>query len=326
MRSIRFERFGEPADVLQLAELPVPEPRAGQALVHLRARPINPSDLMTIRGTYGLRPMLPATPGYEGMGVVERLGPNTAGVAIGLRVIPLGARGTWQEYVSVDESQLLPVPDTVSDATAAQFVVNPLTAWVMLTEELNVQPDQWLLQTAAGSTLGRMVLQIAKIRGFKTINVVRRRAQVEELKALGAEEVIATEDEDMVERVKAITKGAGVLAAIDAVAGKTGGEVVRSLGRKGVVLVYGLLSGKPIPVDPGYLLMRCATVRGFWLAEWFQSAPKERQQGAAAELVALMAAGKILPPVEAEYDLADFGAAVRHAETPGRHGKVLLTG
>ena len=89
-------------------------------------------------------------------------------------MIPLGTPGTWQEYLVVKADQLIPIPEPLSDVIAAQFVVNPLTAWVMATEELALQPGQWLLQTAAGSMLGRVMLQIARLRGFKTINVVRR--------------------------------------------------------------------------------------------------------------------------------------------------------
>jgi NADPH:quinone reductase-like Zn-dependent oxidoreductase len=193
-------------------------------------------------------------------------------------------------------------------------------------EELALQPGQWLLQTAAGSTLGRMVLQIAKLRNFKTINVVRRRAQAQELKALGADEVICTEDEDLVQRVMAISGGAGIPAAIDAVGGQVGGDVVQALGSCGVMLVYGRLSLDPTPINNAQMIFRTSTVRGFWLAEWFRRTPAEKRQAVIGEVLNHMAKGEIVPPVEAKYDLANIIEAVRHAERPGRHGKVLLIG
>jgi len=326
MKSVKFHEFGNPADVLHVEDVPQPEPGANQVLVRLRARSINPSDLLTVRGLYGALPKLPATPGLEGMGEVETVGDGVKHLRPGQRVIPLGVQGTWQEYILAPSAQLIPVPDGVSDQTAAQFVVNPLTAWIMTIEELKVQPGEWLLQTAAGSTLGRVVLQIARQRGFKTINVVRRREQVEELKALGADEVICTADEDLVERVKEITGKAGLTKAIDAVGGQTGADVMRALGRGGVSLVYGLLSMQPMLIDGGRMIFTTTTLRGFWLTEWLRTAAPERQQAVTSEMLRAMATNEIVPPVEAEYPLTDILSAVEHAERPGRSGKVLLVG
>lgn len=324
MKSVRFSQFGNPSEVLRVEEIEAPRPGPGQVLVRMRARPINPSDLLTVEGLYGSLPQLPATPGLEGMGEVAEVGEGVTHLVAGQRVIPLGVAGTWQEYLVAGAAQVLPVPDALSDQTAAQFVVNPLTAWIMTVEELGLRPGEWLLQTAAGSTLGRVVLQLARLRGFRTINVVRRRAQVEELKALGADEVIATDDEDLVERVKEITGREGLSKAIDAVGGPVGGAVVRALGRGGVMLVYGLLSMEPIPVDSGRMIFMTSTIRGFWLGDWFRTAPPERQMAVTTELLRLMAAGEVVPPVEAEYPLAEVLAAVEHSVRPGRGGKVLL--
>lgn len=292
--------------------------------MRLHARPIHPSDLLTVRGLYGSLPSLPATPGVEGAGTIAAIGPGVPGWQIGQRVIPLATPGTWQQYLVVKASQLIPIPDTLSDAMAAQFVVNPLTAWVMTTEELHLQPGQWLLQTAAGSTLGQVVLQIAGLRGFKTINVVRHHAQVEALKALGANEVVCTADEDLVTRVMEITGRAGVPAAIDAVGGQTGADVARALASHGVMLVYGLLSGQPIPIDGGRMIFRGTTARGFWLSDWVRRVPFQKQREISAELLGLLASGKIAPPIEAEYPLHDVVPAVQYAERGGRQGKVLL--
>lgn len=324
MLSVRFDQFGEPTDVLCIVERPKPLPGDGEVLVRMRARPIHPSDLLTVRGLYGSLPTLPATPGVEGAGAIEATGPKVQGWQTGQRVIPLATSGTWQEYLIVKADQLIPIPDEIIDTIAAQFVVNPFTAWVMTTEELRLEPGQWLLQTAAGSTLGRVVLQIAQLRGFKTINVVRRHEQAEELKALGADEVVCTADEDLVERVMEITNKAGVPAAIDAVGGQNGAAAAHSLSRHGVMLSYGLLSGEPIPIDGGQMIFQCSTVRGFWLSDWFRSVPAERQRAVSAELLGLMARGAIAPPIEAKYPLKDVVKAVQHAERHGRQGKVLL--
>lgn len=325
MRSIRFDEFGEPAEVLRLEERPLPEAGAGELLVRMTARAVNPSDLLTVKGLYGQLPELPATPGMEGTGRVEAVGAGVEGWQEGQRVIPLGVAGTWQEYLAVPAAQALPVPDAMPDNVAAQFVVNPLTAWIML-DEFNLQPGEWVMQTAAGSTLGRLVIQLAKLRGYKTINVVRRRAQVEEIKQLGGDEVICTEDEDLIARAYEIAGPEGVRAAIDAVGGQVGGEVAQTLSRNGVMLVYGLLSMELIPLHSGLMIFKGSTVRGFWLTQWFRAAPPERQSTVLAGAMKAMATGQLTPPVAAEYDLADIVAAVQHAERPGRSGKVLLVG
>jgi NADPH2:quinone reductase len=326
MQSVRFHEFGEPAEVLRVEDVERPVPGAGQVLVRMRARGINPSDVLTVRGIYSSLPVLPATPGLEGMGEVAELGEGVTHLRAGQRVIPLGVAGTWAEFIVAPAAQLIPVPDSVNDQTAAQFVVNPLTAWIMTVEELDLQPGEWLLQTAAGSTLGRVVLQIARQHGFKTINVVRRREQAEELKTLGADEVICTDEEDIPERVKEITGKEGLHKAIDAVGGETGAAVLNALGRGGVMLVYGLLSGQPMPIDGGRMIFNTSTVRGFWLGDWMRTAPPERQHAVTTEMLRSMSSDEIVPPVEAEYPLAEVHAAVAHSERPGRSGKVLLVG
>lgn len=327
MRALSFDRFGPPAEVLYLHDAPVPQPGPGQVRLRLTHRPINPSDLLTIRGEYGRLPPLPATPGFEAVGRVDALGEGAGEmVQIGNRVIPLSAGGTWRETVVADANRLLPVPDAVSDAIAAQFVVNPVTAWVMLEEELKLGPGDWVLQTAAGSTLGRLVIQLGRLRGYKTINLVRRPEQVDELLALGADVAACTDEAGLEERVRELTGGRGVKGALDAVGGETGALALRCVRSGGEMLVYGMLGEEPLPLHNGEMLFRGLTVRGFWLSYWFRQTPPANVAATLATLMQLMADGRLLPPVEAEYDLADFRAAVAHAERPGRQGKVLLTG
>lgn len=325
MLSVKFDRFGKPAEVLRVEEIPTPKPNAGEVLVKLTARSINPSDLLTIEGLYGRLPRLPATPGYEGAGVVAALGEGVTGLSVGQRVIPLGVVGTWQEYVLASPSMLIPTPETMSDSTAAQFVVNPLTAWIMVVEDLRLQPGEWLLQTAAGSALGKMVIQISRLKGFKTINVVRRPEQVEELKALGADEVICSSTEDIQKRVLEITGGTGVRTAIDAVGGAVGTATANSLAIGGIMLVYGLLSLEPIALNSGSMIFKSTTIKGFWLSDWLANANPAKRFEVMQQVLGLMAGGQIAPPVEAEYSLKDIIEAVKHAERSGRHGKIILT-
>lgn len=321
MRSIQFSRFGEPADVLEVKETHVPEPGPHEVLVKMAMRPVHPADLALIRGLYGVKPELPAVPGMEGAGVVEAIGPDVT-YTIGTRLAVMGL-GTWQEYVVIHEEMTIPVPDDISFEAACQAFVNPVTAIAML-DDLGLQPDQWLLQTAAGSALGQMIVRIAQRRGIKTINVVRREEWVDYLKKLGADEVVVSEGEDLVDRVMKITGGEGVPGALDAVGGEAGTQVVKCLSRHGVLLGYGMLSGRPIEADNSDLIFKQVVIRGFWLSEWFSKASPQTRQAITRQALEMLINAEIQVSVEAVYGLDHVKEAVQHVERHGRHGKILL--
>ncbi|MDD1779483.1 MAG: zinc-dependent alcohol dehydrogenase family protein [Candidatus Helarchaeota archaeon] len=323
MKALRFEKFGDPLKVLKLEELPDPQVGNDEVRIKLTYRSINPSDLYLISGEYGIKPNLPATPGLEGTGYIDAVGPNVTNLKVGQRVIPLGIAGTWKEYLIAKSGQVIPVPDEIKDQTAAQLLVNPMTAFILCTRELALKKDQWLLQTAAGSTLGRIVLQIAKLKGFKTLNFVRRPAQIEELLNLGADAVICTEDKDVLGQVMKITKK-GAHAGIDSVGGRTGSLALQSLRPGGTLIVYGLLSSELTPINARDLIFKEIVIRGFWLNAWFTRTPTDVMLATLRELLELATRQQIVPPVEAEYDLTNFKAALEHSMRSGRHGKVLL--
>ncbi len=329
MKTVLFDRFGDPAEVLQVKDVPPPEAGRGEVRVRMVASPINPSDLLVVRGQYGRLPELPATPGFEGVGVIDAVGPGLfrllRGLRPGRRVAVLNSRGgNWQEYVVIPARSAVPLPADLLDEQAASFFVNPATALAMTRHVLRIPAGAWLLQTAAGSALGRMIIRLGRHLGFRTINVVRRREAVEELRRLGGDAVIATDAEPLEDRVREIAGGEGVRYALDAVGGTTGAAAVRALGAGGRMLVYGTLSGAPMPLDPRALMVGQKSVAGFWLSEWV------REQGAVTmlrlfkQVVRLLRAGILTTEVGATYSLDQIRDAVQKAETPGRGGKVLL--
>jgi NADPH:quinone reductase len=329
MKALVFDRFGPPAEVLQVREVPAPEPGKGEVRVRMIAAPVNPSDLLVVRGQYGRLPALPATPGFEGVGVIDAAGPGLLrllrGLRPGRRVAVLNGRGgNWQEQVVIPARQAVPLPADIPDEQAAAFFVNPATALVMTRWVLRVPKGAWLLQTAAGSALGRMVIRLGKHDGFRTLNVVRRRAQADELRRAGADAVIATDEEDLEARVREVTGGAGVKHALDAVGGATGGAVVRSLGAEGRLLLYGTLSGEPIPLEPRALMVGQKRVEGFWLSEWTARQGVLTMLKLFRQITRLLRAGVLTSEVAGSFPLEDFKAAVEKAEAPGRQGKVLL--
>jgi NADPH:quinone reductase len=326
MKSIVFDRFGDPAEVLHVRDVPAPTPGPGQVRVRMIASPINPSDLLMVRGLYGKRPPLPATPGFEGVGVVEEAGPGILGrFRLGKRVAVLNSQtGNWQEQVIVPAKQVVPVAADVPDEQAATFFVNPATALVMTRWVLRVPRGAWLLQTAAGSALGRMVIRLGKLDGFRTLNVVRRRAQAEELQRLGADAVICTADESIEERVRTITGGTGVPYALDCVGGATGAAVVPALAVGGRMLVYGTLSLEPMTVDPRMLIVGQQRIEGFWLSQWVKGQGVLRMLRLFRKINRLLTGGILTSEVGGTFGLEAIQAAVKEADTPGKAGKVLL--
>ncbi|WP_435845721.1 zinc-dependent alcohol dehydrogenase family protein [Streptomyces griseofuscus] len=341
MRALVAVEAGEPIDVLRLESRPVPTPGAGQALIRVAATPVHASDLHVLRGRYGFSPAFPAVGGnMECVGRVAALGPGTEGLRAGERVVAAAVPavpgppvdGTWQEYLVADAHRLLPVPDRLDDSSACQLAVNPLTALLLVTRELDVRPGEWLLQTAAGSTVGRLVIQLARHLGIRTINVVRRREAVAEIRALGGDEVICTEDEDLVRRVTEIVGPAGVRKAVDCVAGPVGAQVAQSLAPGGETVVYGALSthrqtdpaALTIPLSARSVIYETKAVRGFWLNRWFGTASPEEAQQVLSQVRGLVVDEVLSIPGGRPFPLERFSEAVELAEAPGHGAKPLF--
>ncbi len=325
MNAVVFDRTGPPAEVLELREVPAAEPRRGEVLVRMLASPINPSDLMYVEGKYGLKPSLPATPGFEGVGVVEASGGGVLGWwRKGRRVAVINDRvGNWAEYTVTGARQVIPVPDDIPDEQAATFFVNPATAIAMTRNVLNVPAGEWLLQMAAGSNLGKMVIRLGKRCGFRTLNVVRRREQVAELTALGADAVIVEADGPVEDQVRAAVPG-GVRFAIDPVGGAIGTAAISALAPGGRVLLFGSLSDEVVSVHPRRILSGDVRVEGFWLGNWAKSQPVVRMLRLFREVGELIRDGTLTSPIAVTYPLARVREAVTHAAAAGKGGKVLL--
>ncbi|WP_319446474.1 MULTISPECIES: zinc-dependent alcohol dehydrogenase family protein [unclassified Mycobacterium] len=332
MRSIVADTVGEPAEVLHLQNRPIPEPGPGEVRIRVTAAPIEASDLHTVRGRYGFTPEFPTVPGIESVGVIDELGSGADGLSVGQRVITVGVRGTWQEYVVADVGHVLAVPAGMSDSTAAQLLSNPLTAVILTGDELDVRPGEWLLQTAAGSIVGQSVIQIGAHVGFKTLNVVRRRSAVEDILALGGTAVICTEDEDLGERLAEIAGHDGVAKAIDCVSGQVGADVSRALAPGGEMVVYGALSTHrqtepdklTIPIFARSLIYETKTVRGFWLFRWFTETPKDRMTATIDRTLRLVDSGALRVPEGQPIPVEKFSEAVSLAEAPAHGNKPLL--
>lgn len=324
MRAVIFESFGNPPDVLTLADRPQPEPAAGQVRVRMRMSPIHNHDLAIVRGVYGYKPPLPATPGTEAVGVVDALGEGVSQLQVGQRVMLAGASATWAEYFLAPAAKLIPVPDALPDAIACQLIAMPLSA-AMLLEDLQLKAGDWMVQNTANGAVGKTVAMLAQARGIHVVNLVRRDAGVAELAALGIGNGVSTEQPGWEARVKEITGGAPIVRAVDSIGGQAADQIMNVAAEGSTLVSFGAMSGEPLVLSAANLLFKQATVRGFWGAKRMESTPREEVGRLIGELMRLAGSGELRLPVEAAFDIADAAKAAAASAVPGRAGKVVLT-
>jgi NADPH:quinone reductase-like Zn-dependent oxidoreductase len=326
-KCIKYYKFGSPQDVLRVENTNILPPKNGEVLVRMRMRPINPSDLIPIRGAYSHRISLPTIPGYEGIGIVEEVGPSVSHDLIGKRVLPLRGEGTWQEFVKVSAKWVVPIPSFMDENIAAQLYINPLTAWIICTEVLRLKPDDVLLVNACGSAIGRIFAQLSTILGFQMIAVTRNNTYTEELLRLGATYVINTSDILLHHTVMEVTNGRGVTAAIDSIGGSDGTELATCVGSKGIIITLGLLSG--VPVDWKRVLHKAdVSVKMFHLRHWNEQVSVQHWHETFNRLIGLISQERLkLMNPDSHYDLSEVQEAVRVAENSKRNkGKIFLKG
>lgn len=255
---------------LTLEERPTPLPHQGEVLVRMAASPINPSDLAALQGLYGVPKALPAVPGVEGCGTVVKTGRGyLARRLLGKRVACAAGAGdgAWAEYMVAPARQCSPLPKSVSDEQGAMRIVNPYTAWAHL-QIARQAGARTIVETAAAGALGQMVNRLARLRGMRVINVVRREAQAETLRALGAEHILDSEAEDFDRQLSGLCRRLDVRLAFDAVGGGMTARLLSALPAEARVVVYGGLAGELISLNPGDLIFNQRHVEGFYLARW----------------------------------------------------------
>lgn len=316
-------RDPDPQSVIEAVPFERPMLAAGQALVAVLAAPINPSDVLTLTGEYGILPPLPAVGGNEGVGRVVELGPDTQGPAVGQTVLLPAGIGTWASHVLAPVAKLVPLPNGADPQQLAMLTVNPPTASLLLGNFVDLKPGDWVVQNAANSGVGSYLVQLARLRGLKTVNIVRRESAVAGVEALGAD-VVLVDGEDLAARVKAVTQGASIKLGVDSVGGSATLRLAACLGEGGIVVNYGALSGDACKVSPRELVFRDITLKGFWLARWFRITPAAQQHALLAELAGLIAAGKLKAPIQATYDLTQIKQAVAAAAAGERQGKIMI--
>jgi len=295
-----------------------------QLIVKVLKSPINPSDLLYINGTYNPTANLPLVPGFEAVAVVLKTGAGVSKFKAGDRIAFFSEiGGIWEEIAIVYENYCLKVNPKIPLDQAAQMTLNPLTAYGMI-KHLGIphHSGQYLLQSAAGCTVGRIVIQLSKILGFKTINLVRREEQIQEIKDLGGDYVWSS-SQDFVAGIMELTNGKGVKYAIDPVGGELTEAMGRCLSNAGYMLVYGTMSEKPTTFPANDFFTKNLRFEGFHICPYL-AGPHGKETTQA--VTKLYDEGKLNLPVFREYPLENFQEAIKEATNHERcGGKVLFS-
>jgi len=321
--AVVYETHGNPTEVLRVETQPWPKPAPDEVVVEMRAAPINPADLNAIEGKYPLRPTLPATPGFEGAGVVAELGANVKNFETGAPVILPHNLGTWREAAAVKADELVAVPPEIEPVQAAMLKINPMTAWRLLHDYVELKRGEWLIQNAANSAAGRAVIQIARELGYRTVNVVRREELVEELRIEGGN-VVLIDGESLRDDVKEASSGGQIRLGLNAVGGDSALRLANTLAPGSTMVTYGAMSLQPLKIPNGLLIFKDLRFRGIWINKWYDNATLPERMEAFHPLFAMAKRGLLKTKVEKSYPLSQAKAAVAHAAQGKRSGKIIF--
>ena len=324
MKQVLLDRYGTPWDVARCADVPdVGEPAADEVVFDVLAFPINPADMWFCRGSYRLKPPLPATPGAECVGRVAAVGSAVKHVKKGDLVINL-QRENWAQRRKVKGDDAIPLPAGIDLRQAAMVRINPPTAQLMLSDFVDLKPGDWVIQNVANSAVGRLLIVLAKQRGLRTVNVVRRADLAGELKALGAD-IVVVDSSDLARQVGEATADARIMLGVEAIGGAATGRLADCIATDGTLVHYGSMSGEDPKVTRNNFIYRGVRLTGFMLGRFLSRRSPEEIRAIYADLGGQVMAGKLSAPVDTVYPIENIKDALAHADKGGRNGKILVS-
>jgi len=254
---------------LQLQEIPVPQPGAGQVLIRMAAAPINPSDIGFTKGSYGPQKGTWIVPGFEGSGTVVDAGPGLLPHLLLCRRVACStpSGGTWAEYLVVSASYCFPLSKNLSFEVGSMLIVNPLSA-VAFFEIAQRGKHKAIINHAAAGALGQMILRMGKSEHIPVIQIVRREAQVELLRSMGAEHILNSSDADFDEKLHRLSHQLKATLILDPVGGEHTIHLLNAAPSHSTALVYGSLSGIKNDTAPQILDNPPKHIEGFYMPDW----------------------------------------------------------
>ena len=324
MKQVLIDRYGTPWDVARCAEVAdVGAPAADEVVFDVLAFPINPADMWFCKGSYRLKPPLPATPGAECVGRVTAVGAAVKHVKAGDLVINL-QRENWAQRRKVKGDDAIPLPAGIDLEQAAMVRINPPTALLMLSDFVDLEPGDWVIQNVANSAVGRLLIVLARQRGLRTVNVVRRASLADELKALGADLVVVDAD-DLGQKVAQATGDAAIRLGVEAIGGSATGRLADCIATDGTLVHYGSMSGEDPRVGRSNFIYRGVRLTGFMLGRFLGRRSPEKIREIYGGLAQQVMAGKLSAPVDTVYPIDKIKEALAHADRAGRNGKILVS-
>ena len=323
MKAVICRQFGAP-ESLVLEDVPAPAPGPGQVVVAVKAASVNYPDVLIIQNKYQVKPPLPFSPGSEMAGTVKALGPGVTTVKPGDRVIAFSTYGAFAEEAVVDAARLVPIPAGMDFVTAAAFLLTYGTSHHALRNRGDVKPGETLLVLGAAGGVGIAAIEIGKVLGLRVIACASSDDKLAVCREHGADAVINYTSEDLRERIKALTGGAGVDIVYDPVGGPYAEAALRSSTWRARFLVIGFAGGEipKIPLNLPLLMER--SIVGVYWGEWTRRTPDEFAT-AVRELSGWFRDGKIKPHVTATYPLERAAEAIRLLADRKVKGKVVVT-
>jgi NADPH:quinone reductase-like Zn-dependent oxidoreductase len=317
---------GDIGDTVRLEEGADPTVGPDDLLVAVDAAPVNPADFLLAAGWFGVPPKIPSVMGAEGVGHVIEAGSAADQSLVGRRVVilPTFEQGTWTEQVVVPARNVVAVGDQSDPLQLAMLAVNPATAHALLNGYVSLRPGDWVGQTLAGSAVGQYVTALAKRAGVRTLSVIRREDSAQTVRALGGD-IVLVDGPDLGQRIAEALGEARLRLVLDGVGGSKAGELVGSLESGGTVVSYSSQTGEAPVLPLGDLIYRGISLRSFFIVNWVRHTPRKELEETYAELAQLVEEGVLHASVEATYPLSQYRAALAHAQSPQRSGKILFT-
>lgn len=320
MKAIRIERYGGP-EVLQLRDIDLPEPRKGEVRVRLEAIGVNFIDIYHRTGLYPMQ--LPFTPGSEGAGIVEAVGPEVTEVSVGDRVGYAMGLGAYAEQVIIPAWKAVKLPDSISCRDAAAAMLQGMTVQYLLRGTYPVRAGESILVHAAAGGTGLLMVQAAKKIGARVIGTTSSDEKAKLVREAGAEHVILYTRQDFAEESKRITGGKGVSVVYDSVGQTTFDKSLDSLRPRGMMVLFGQSSGPVAPLDPGVLARKGSLfLTRPSLANY--TLTREELLERAGEVFDWLSSGAVKLRIDSEFALAQAPEAHRRLESRASSGKILL--
>ena len=324
--ALTLKNFGEPATALELVELPSEEPKNSEAIVSMDAVGMHIADGLFVRGREMITRTMPCVPGFEGVGTVSKIGTGVKNLKEGNKVLlPMGT-GSMRQELKIHASQLTKVPKPYApDEQLALITVNGFTAYFLLKDYRKLKQNDWIIQNAANSNVGRYLIALAKQEGIKTINIVRRKEVARELKKIGGTEVIISSDEFPSKYLSKFLKRK-IMLGIDAVAGDATENLAICLADGSLLVNYGTVTKRPCHISFWTMFRKDISLTGMSTLNGFKTRSNKRLIEIHKHLAKLANQKLLQAKIAKKYSLEDYLLAYDHIDKTGseRDGKVVL--